>query len=290
MGSLGGEAACLRPPESQPQRPPRPCCPGPDHPPSACPQGSVHLPGQGPPQYPGTRQRQVTPDHQLRPEPWALSSLTPRVLPWLPAQGVSGQPCGWSGGAFVGPGSEGSPGWSAPLSRVSPTQSGLQGARGVETPSLGQESAACKWRSGLRDGVLAGALPPVPHRWHALHWGAGGRAGSKAQVRLAHRTRPHALRSPGVTAPGRGISLRARWPGRLTRGFPEGLHAPSGCSPGTELPPPRDCPQSLQPHGSTLDQFRKKPRLSVGRAGRPRGRARSGRSGPLWTDGRTGSP
>lgn len=203
MGSLGGEAACLRPPESQPQRPPRPRCPGPDHPPSACPQGSVHLPGQGPPQYPGTRQRQVTPDHQLRPEPWALSSLTPGVLPWPPAQGVSGQPCGWSGGAFVGPGSEGSPGWSAPLSRVSPTQSGLQGARGAETPSLGQESAACKWRSGLRDGVLAGALPPVPHRWQCLALGGWGscRVQSPGPPRTPDTpTRPQVTRGDGPGA------------------------------------------------------------------------------------------
>lgn len=112
MGGPEGEAACLRLPESQPrrpprvlhesqpQRPPRPCCPSPDHPlPPAlgtlvlCRPASIHLPGQAPPLYLGTRQRQVVPE-KLRPEPWALSSLTAGILLWPLAQGVSGQPCG----------------------------------------------------------------------------------------------------------------------------------------------------------------------------------------------------
>lgn len=111
MGGPGGEAPCPRlpesqpgrpprvPHESQPQRPPRPCCPGPDHPlPPAlrtlvlCRLASIHLPGQAPPLYLGTRQRQVMPE-KLRPEPWALSSLTAGILLRPLAQGVSGQPC-----------------------------------------------------------------------------------------------------------------------------------------------------------------------------------------------------
>ena len=172
-GSLGGEAACPRPPKSQPQCPPGPRCPSLDHPPSACPQGGVHLPGQGPPLYPGTRQRQVTPDHNLRPEPWALSSLTPRILLQPPAQEVSGQPCGWSGGVFVSPGSEGSPGWSAPLSCASPTPVQAPGGLwdgdpllriGVRPPANGEADPAM------------GSLWEPPCRWRCLAlWGWGSR-------------------------------------------------------------------------------------------------------------------
>ena len=66
--------------------------------------------------------------------------------------------------------------------------------------------------------------------------------------------------------------------------------SPSCCCAHRAAPHQWDCPRSLQPHGSTLDQFRKKPRLWVGRAGHPRGRAHSGQSGPQWTYGWTGNP
>nr|CAI9700250.1 unnamed protein product [Rangifer tarandus platyrhynchus] len=178
-----------------------------DHPPSACPQGGVHLPGQGPPLYPGTRQRQVTPDHQLRPEPWALSSLTPGILPQPPTQGVSGQPCGWSGGAFVGPGSEGSPGWSAPLSRASPTLSGLQGSCGAETPSLGQESGRLQMEKRTQRWGPCGSTAPCPlqmavPRTAGLGVAPGPKPRSASHAGLGRCA--HALRSSGVTPHGAG--------------------------------------------------------------------------------------
>lgn len=138
-------------------------------------------------------------------------------------------------------------------------------------------------------GSLREHCPLSPADGSALHWGAGGRAGSKAQVRLAHRTRPHALRSPAVTAPGRGISLRARWPGRLTRGFPEGLHAPRGCSPGTELPPRGTVPS---PSSCTAPRWTSSERsLGCRWGGRGvQGAERAQDAVAPWTDGRTGSP
>lgn len=119
------QAPAKGPHESQPQRPPRPCCPGPDLPPSACPQdiwssaAGQHpsaWPGP-PPLYLGTRQRQVMPEAAAG----ALGPEQPdrRDPAAALAQGSAGSP--------VGPGSEGSPGWSSPLSPVRPTPVRLQG-------------------------------------------------------------------------------------------------------------------------------------------------------------------
>lgn len=86
----------------------------PGSPPPACPRdvdllpAGVHLPGQAPPLYLGTRQRQVVPD-KLRLEPWALSSLTTGILPRPLAHGVSGQPCGCVRGSLCPPWLRGQP-------------------------------------------------------------------------------------------------------------------------------------------------------------------------------------
>ena len=80
-----------------------------------------------------------------------------------------------------------------------PPQSRLQGACGAETPSLGQESGCLQMEKRTQQWGPCGS-PPADGG--ASHCGAGGRAGSKAQVRLARRpgtlhARPQVTRGDG---------------------------------------------------------------------------------------------
>ena len=112
----------------------------------------VHLPGQAPPLYLGTRQRQVVPD-KLRPEPWALSSLTAGIPPRPLAQGVSGQPCGCVRGSLCRPWLRGQP-WMelTPQPCVPHPSAGSRGPVGWRPPPQDWSPTACKGRSGPSDG------------------------------------------------------------------------------------------------------------------------------------------
>lgn len=299
MGGPGGKHLVRGSPRASQRRPPRVptrsqprARPGPAVParitPSTCPRDvGPLLAGQHPSAWPGPPAVPWDPTKAGHAEEAAAGALGPEQPP--------GSCCGpWprgSAGSPVGPARRVALDGAHP-SAVRPHPSVGSRAQARETPSLGLESDRLQRRAQqmMRYRGNTDPLPPRRRRCDALR--AGGAPRSKPQVRLARRpgtprTGPQV--TGGTATRGGGISLQAR------------SVAPAGNS-GTprlaEVAVPRaqssshwDCPQVLQPHSSMLDQFRKKPRLSVGAgAGCPRARAHLGESGPQWTGGQTGSP